>query len=182
MRIADMPVKNSQNCSGRVSCCSVLRRWRRGAARDTLDAAAERYRPYMVQDIDRSLAEARTLNDRIAANDLAGAKKAWIDARVGWERSEVFTAAFVPDLDQEIDAWPNALMGFHAIEAKLFGAGSMSVGTETNALIFHLADLDVKVHRIDLCRSACSMARRASPTRSARARRMAASRASAAPR
>lgn len=120
------------------------------ARSETLDAAAERYRPYMIADIDRSLAGARMLEDRIAVKDLAGAKKAWIEARVGWERAEVFTSAYVPDLDQEIDAWPNALAGFHAIEAKLFGAGSLDVGDETGALIFNLADLDVKVHHIEL--------------------------------
>ena len=39
------------------------------------------------------------------------------------ERSEVFTSGFVPELDSQIDAWPDATTGFHAIEAKLFGAG-----------------------------------------------------------
>ncbi len=120
------------------------------ARAETLDAAAERYRPYLIEAIDRSLAGARDLDDRIAAGDVAGAKKAWIDARIGWERAEVFTSGFVPDLDQEIDAWPNALMGFHAIEARLFGANAADVRDETKALIFHLADLAVKVHHVDL--------------------------------
>lgn len=115
-----------------------------------LDAAAERYRPYLAENVDRSLAGARKLADCIAAGDVAGARKAWIDARVGWERAEVFTAAFVPDLDQEIDAWPNALMGFHAIEARLFGAGAVDVHDQVKALIFHLADLKAKVHQIEL--------------------------------
>ena len=89
---------------------------------DNLSEAAEHYRPIMVRDIDQSLAGARLLRARLAAGDVPGAQKAWIDSRVGWERSEVFTSGFVPDLDREIDAWPNAFLGFHAIEAKLFGA------------------------------------------------------------
>ena len=85
-----------------------------------LDEAAERYRPYMTEGIGQALTGVRELRGRIAANDLAGAKKAWIAGRAGWERSEVFTAGFVPELDAQIDAWPNAVTGFHAIEAKLF--------------------------------------------------------------
>jgi iron uptake system component EfeO len=120
------------------------------ARAETLEAAAERYRPSMIEDVDQSLAGARKLRDCVAAADVAGAKKAWLDARVGWERAEVFTSAFVPDLDREIDAWPNALMGFHAIEARLFGANAVDVRDQTDALIFHLEDLSVKVHHIQL--------------------------------
>jgi iron uptake system EfeUOB component EfeO/EfeM len=104
----------------------------------------------MVEQIDQSLAGARLLRERIAAGDVDGAKTAWIEARIGWERAEVFTSGFVPDLDREIDAWPNALLGFHAIEAKLFGAKRTDVQQETDALIFHLEDLDVKVHHLQL--------------------------------
>jgi iron uptake system component EfeO len=117
---------------------------------DCLAEAAEHYRPIMVEQIDQSLSGARTLRERIATGDLDGAKTAWIEARIGWERSEVFTSGFVPDLDREIDAWPNAVLGFHAIEAKLFGAKRTDVQQETDALIFHLEDLDVKVHHLQL--------------------------------
>jgi iron uptake system component EfeO len=111
---------------------------------EPLDAAAERYRPLMVEEIDRSLAGARALRDALLANDLEAAQRAWITARVGWERAEVFTSGFT-ELDAEIDAWPNAVTGFHAIEAKLFGAKRMDVQPETDALIFHLTDLRVKI-------------------------------------
>jgi iron uptake system component EfeO len=120
------------------------------ARAENLEAAAERYRPYMIEEIDQALAGARTLHDCAAAKDLKGAQKAWISARIGWERAEVFTSGFVPDLDREIDAWPNATLGFHAVEAKLFGAGRTDVQQETEALIFHLEDLDVKVKRLQL--------------------------------
>lgn len=96
-----------------------------------LDDAAEHYRPYVIADIDQALAGARDLRDRIVAHDIAGAQKAWIDARVGWERSEVFTSGFVPALDAAIDAWPDAVSGFHGIEAKLFGADPLDVQEET---------------------------------------------------
>ena len=117
---------------------------------DPLDAEAERYRPLMIEEIGQALASAKTLKERAAAKDLDGAKKAWIAARVGWERAEVFTSGFVPDLDEEIDSWPNAVVGFHAIEAKLFGANTTELADEDTSLIYHLVDLDIKIRQMPL--------------------------------
>ncbi len=115
-----------------------------------LEAAAESYRHYLVDDIGQALAGARALRELLAAHDLDGARKAWIAARAGWERSEVFTSGFVPELDRQIDAWPNASHGFHGIEATLFGASRTDAGAETDALIAHLADLHGQLAHIDL--------------------------------
>jgi iron uptake system component EfeO len=115
-----------------------------------LDDAAERYRPYMIEGIGDALAGARELRERAVAKDLAGAKKAWISARAGWERSEVFTAGFVPELDALIDAWPNADSGFHAIEAKLFGAGRTDVENDAEALVENLNNLHGKLRDMPL--------------------------------
>jgi iron uptake system EfeUOB component EfeO/EfeM len=115
-----------------------------------LEAAAESYRHYLIHDIGQALAGARALRERLAAHDLDGARKAWVAARAGWERSEVFTSGFVPELDQQIDAWPNASHGFHGIEAALFGAGRTDAGAETDALIANLADLHGQLAHIDL--------------------------------
>jgi iron uptake system component EfeO len=120
------------------------------ALASTSDDAIESYRASLANDISQALAEARALRDRIDAHDVAGAQKAWIEARVGWERSEVFTAGFVPDLDSAIDAWPDAASGFHGIEAKLFGADMPDVRSETDDLIGHLAALDTQVRNIKL--------------------------------
>src|SRR5277367_1742018 len=115
-----------------------------------LDDAAERYRPYMIEGIGDALAGARALRERAAAADLTGARKAWISARAGWERSEVFTAGFVPELDALIDAWPNASSGFHTIEAKLFGAGQTDVERDADALVEHLDELHTKLRDMPL--------------------------------
>jgi iron uptake system component EfeO len=120
------------------------------ASAEPLDEATEQYRPYAISDIDQALAGAHELRDRITAHDIAGAQKAWIDARTGWERSEVFTSGFAPQLDDAIDAWPDATKGFHGIEAKLFGAQSADVQDETDGLILHLADLDRQVRDMKL--------------------------------
>jgi iron uptake system component EfeO len=115
-----------------------------------LDDAAERYRPYMIEGIGSALGGAKDLRERIVEKDLAGAKKAWLSARAGWERSEVFTAGFVPELDSLIDAWPNADSGFHAIEARLFGAGRTDVENDTDALVAHLDDLHRELREMPL--------------------------------
>ena len=56
----------------------------------------------------------------------------------------------MPELDEEIDAWPNASHGFHGIEAALFGASRSDAAAETDALIAHLAELHARLEHIDL--------------------------------
>jgi iron uptake system component EfeO len=116
----------------------------------SLTETSEQYRPYLVQGISDALNGAKKLQERVAAQDLQGAKAAWISARAGWERSEIFTGGFVPDLDEKIDAWPNATTGFHAIEARLFGQNHIDVEADTKALIDHLTELDAKAREIQL--------------------------------
>jgi len=116
----------------------------------SLDEGVEKYRSYLIGDVDSTVMSVRKLQASVAANDLEGAKQAWIDARIGWERSEVFTSGFVPQLDKDIDAWPNGLVGFHAIEAKLFGVGGTGVKDEVNALLLSLSELSTTVREIKL--------------------------------
>ena len=115
-----------------------------------LDGAIARYRALLLQDVDRTVAGAEKLRARIVAEDLAGAKQAWLEARVGWERSEVFTTGFVPELDKDIDAWPNGTTGFHAIEAKLFGTGRTDAAEESEALLENLTALRAQVRGVAL--------------------------------
>ena len=110
-----------------------------------LEDGAEQYRYHLIADVDRTLANAGMLASSAAAGDLARAKRAWIEARVGWERCEVFTSGFVPELDRDIDAWPNGAVGFHAIEAKLFGANRTDFVTEANELVRNLTELRARV-------------------------------------
>lgn len=107
-----------------------------------LDAAAGDFRPYVLQQIAQSLSAVRTMRDRIAAHDLSGAQKAWLAARGGWESSEVVTAEYFPDLDRAIDAWPDAERGFHAIEARLFGAHTTDAQSAADELIGNLTEFE----------------------------------------
>ncbi|MBV8851946.1 MAG: hypothetical protein JOY91_01035, partial [Sinobacteraceae bacterium] len=66
--------------------------------------------------------------------------------------AEVFTSGFTSELDTEIDSWPSANGGFHYIEARLFGARRTDVQPAADALLFHLADLRLKVRQTVLTR------------------------------
>jgi iron uptake system component EfeO len=114
------------------------------------DDGVQRYRAILIADIGDALAGARRLHERIVAGDAAGAKTAWLAARAGWERSEVFTSGFVPELDRDIDAWPDASKGFHAIEAKLFGADRTDMAGETKTLVDNLDALSTGLHNMPL--------------------------------
>jgi iron uptake system EfeUOB component EfeO/EfeM len=116
----------------------------------SLDLVIARYRSQLVQDIDQTIASVQKLRASVVAGDLAAAKQAWIEARVGWERSEVFTGGFVPELDRAIDAWPDGASGFHAIEAKLFGTGTTDVVAEVDAMRLSLAELAAAARNIAL--------------------------------
>src|SRR2546423_12917315 len=75
----------------------------------SLDSAAERYRPELAAAVEQGLTGAQTLRERLLAKDLEGAKKAWIAARIGWERSAVFTNGFTAEVDAASGAWPRAV-------------------------------------------------------------------------
>lgn len=114
------------------------------------DAGIESYRSQLVADVDRSVASVKKLRDSVAGGDLAAARQAWIDARIGWERAEVFTSGFAPELDRDIDAWPNGPTGFHAIEVTLFGAGHGDVTPQVDVLLRDLTDMANKARQTHL--------------------------------
>jgi iron uptake system EfeUOB component EfeO/EfeM len=115
------------------------------AAPAPLPVAAEHFKPFVAAGIARCLAGARTMRERLAAQDLAGAQQAWLAARDGWEQAEIVSDEFFPDLDTAIDAWPNGKLGFHAVEARLFGAHKTDALAETDALIASLVEFQRKL-------------------------------------
>jgi iron uptake system component EfeO len=117
---------------------------------DSLDVAAGQFRSYVLEQIGQSLAGVRAMRDRIAARDLAGAQHAWLAARAGWESSEVVTAEYFPDLDRAIDAWPDGARGFHAIEARLFGARSTDTLMAAEQLVTDLTEFERQLRRTPL--------------------------------
>jgi iron uptake system component EfeO len=109
---------------------------------NSLESAAGGFKPFVMQQIARCLYSTKEMRERIAAHDLAGAQQAWLAARGGWESSEVITNEFFPDLDRKIDAWPDAQKGFHAIEAKLFGAHDVQVLPGAEELVNNLTEFE----------------------------------------
>jgi iron uptake system component EfeO len=120
------------------------------AAGPALQSAIERFKPYVATGIAESLSAARSMRERIAAKDLAGAQQAWLAARGGWERAEIVSDEFFPELDTAIDSWPNGKVGFHAVEARLFGAHKTDALAETDALIGKLAEFERQLHAVVL--------------------------------
>lgn len=106
------------------------------------DPGIAQFKPFVAKGIAQSLASARTLRDRIAAHDLAGAQQVWLAARAGWEQAEVITDEFFPELDAAIDSWPNGKTGFHAVEARLFGAHQTDALAQADALVGDLTAFD----------------------------------------
>jgi hypothetical protein len=88
----------------------------------TLESSAVRFKQFVLQKIAQCQRATKNMRERIAAHDLHGAQQAWLTARSGWESSDVITGEFFPDLARKIDARSDDQRGFHAIEAKLFGA------------------------------------------------------------
>jgi len=116
----------------------------------SLEASAAGFRPYVLDAITRSLTAVKTMRDRIDAQDLAGAQQAWLAAREGWEGSEVVTSEFFPQLDRAIDGWPDVDQGFHAIEARLFGAHDVRVAPAAAELVANLEEFRRELQRTTL--------------------------------
>jgi len=100
-----------------------------------LDELAAVYkRDVATPNIDSLVANSDKMLAAMQAGDVTAARQAWIDARTGYERSEIFTIKF-PSLDAAIDSWPNSETGFHGVEAKLFTPGQPLPIAEAQTLV-----------------------------------------------
>jgi iron uptake system component EfeO len=134
-----------------VSCfCGITAASAGALASSSLDSAAAGFKPYLLEQIARCLSATKIMRERIAVQDLAGAQRAWLDARGGWEGSEVISNEFFADLDRKIDAWPDAEKGFHAIEAKLFGAHDVKALPAAEELLDNLEDFNRQLRKTKL--------------------------------
>ena len=115
-----------------------------------LEASAGGFKQYVLGQIAQCQRASKDMRSRIAAQDLPGAQRAWRAARRGWERSEVVTREFLPDLDGKIDARSDAERGFHAIEAKLFEAHDLQVLPAAGQLVDDLADFERRLRATPL--------------------------------
>jgi iron uptake system component EfeO len=135
-----------------TAACNSLNLCEAGVLNDahSLEDSAADFRPYVLDAIGRSLSSVKAMRERIDAQDLAGAQRAWLAAREGWEGSEVVTSEFFPQLDRAIDGWPDADKGFHAIEAKLFGAHDVKAAPAAAELVGNLEEFRRELQRTTL--------------------------------
>ncbi|HVM81485.1 MAG TPA: EfeM/EfeO family lipoprotein [Stellaceae bacterium] len=111
----------------------------------TLDDGIANYTARAVAQIDRARDAAARLQQRVAAHDVAGARAAWLESHVDWERSETFTGELYADLDEAIDAWPDAKSGYHLIEARLFGGDPSGIEPAVAALVTSLTEFSKQI-------------------------------------
>jgi iron uptake system component EfeO len=112
-----------------------------GAA-DALAKGASDYKPFAVERIGIALKGAKDLQAAVKAGDVKAAQAAWIKSRKGWEAVEPITGEFFPKLDEAIDAWPDAKLGYHAVEAALFAGKIDEIAAPVDRLVADLAEFD----------------------------------------
>src|SRR5579875_2858041 len=141
----------------------------RGEAADSLAAGAKAYKPSALERIGLALAGARELQAAVKAGDAKAAQAAWIKSRKGWEAAEPITGEFFGELDEAIDAWPDAKQGYHAIEAPLFAGKLDEVKAPTDKLVADLAEFHRRLgaanppmpaRRFSICRRTSRVSRR----------------------
>jgi iron uptake system component EfeO len=112
---------------------------------DALSDGVKNYKPYAVERIGIALKGAKDMQAAVKAGNAKGAQAAWIKSRKGWEAAEPITGEFFGDLDEAIDAWPDAKQGYHAIEAALFAGKLNEIGAPIDKLVADLSTFEKKV-------------------------------------
>ncbi|WP_406449523.1 cupredoxin domain-containing protein [Streptomyces sp. NBC_00876] len=102
-----------------------------------MDKAVAAYRTYVQAQADETLPKVKVFTDAVAAGDLAAAKKAYADSRIGWERTEPVAESF-GDIDPKVDVRADGLedgqkwTGWHRLEKALWQ--DKKLGAEEKAL------------------------------------------------
>jgi iron uptake system component EfeO len=77
----------------------------------SLAAGLKNYKPFVVEHVGIALDGAKQLQAAVKAGDAKAAQEAWKKSRKGWEAIEPIAGEFFSDLDEVIDAWPDAKRG-----------------------------------------------------------------------
>lgn len=102
-----------------------------------MDKAVAGYRTYVQAQADETLPKVKVFTDAVAAGDLAAARKAYADSRIGWERTEPVAESF-GDIDPKVDVRADGLedgqkwTGWHRLEKALWQ--DKKLGAEERAL------------------------------------------------
>jgi iron uptake system component EfeO len=143
-----IPLKNYL-CKNIGAVCGTVLLFTFGTAAGADDArlnqGAANYKPYAESHIAEALAGAKELQAALKAGNVKAAQSAWIKSRKGWEASEPITGEFFSDLDEAIDAWPDAKKGYHAIEAALFSGKMNEIEGPVAELVSNLEEFSKKL-------------------------------------
>jgi len=138
--IAGIPSKSLAGCAALFVFGAVAH-----ADDVALTRGAANYKPYAVSHIGKALAGAKELQAAVKTGDVQAAQAAWIKSRKDWEASEPITGQFFSELDEAIDAWPDAKKGYHAIEAALFASKLNDIGVPVDELVSNLDEFSKKL-------------------------------------
>jgi len=121
------------------------------AADPRLDQAVAAYRIYVGEQVDDTLAKAKTFAASVKKGDAAGAKAEFAPSRLGWETTEPVAESF-GDIDPKVDLREADLKkgdtwtGWHQIEKALWKTKSLKdEGPYADQLIKDLETLKVRV-------------------------------------
>ncbi|WP_033325584.1 iron uptake system protein EfeO [Streptomyces yerevanensis] len=126
-----------------------------------LDKAVADYRAYAQQQADETLPKAKVFAEAVKAGDIEGAKKAYADSRIGWERTEPVAESF-GDIDPKVDLREDGLeegqdlekdwTGWHRLERSLWQDKKLTDRDSELAdqLITDLTDWQKRVGRAEI--------------------------------
>ncbi|MET7362944.1 iron uptake system protein EfeO [Streptomyces sp. NPDC005562] len=110
-----------------------------------LDKAVAGYRSYVQAQADETLPKVKVFTDAVRKGDLAAAKKAYADSRIGWERTEPVAESF-GNIDPKVDVREDGLAddqdpekdwtGWHRLERALWK--DKKIGAREKALATRL--------------------------------------------
>lgn len=86
---------------------------------------------------------AQKLRDGAAAGDVAAARQAWIEARVGWERPGFLPAGLFPNSTGQKTAIDIVQLAYEVGESKMDGGESRVSGTSLNDMRNNVDGIDV---------------------------------------
>jgi len=115
----------------------------------SLAEGVKNYKSFAVERIGKALAGAKELQEAVKAKDAQAAQAAWIKSRKGWEIVEPITGEFFSELDESIDAWPDAKKGYHAIEAALFAGKLGEISAPVAGLVADLTKFSQELGKPD---------------------------------
>jgi iron uptake system EfeUOB component EfeO/EfeM len=110
-----------------------------------MSEGAKQFKAFVVEHIGKAVTGAKKLQAAVKAGDVKAAQAAWIESRKGWEAMEPVTGEYFGDIDEVVDAWPDAKSGYHAIEAALFSGKLDGLQKPADDLVANLSKFQKRV-------------------------------------